>query len=233
MSIYEVFWVATEGERRDYYDRQMLANRESCDLYVEQHFNAKEYDRAGLGDNPSFCLVGSNASETSKSIARTYSAKVSAEFGTEDKGAIQVSYKGRGDYNLRFTKMPAFLPEPLFVSEPELAMIAMSDIGQKKLARILVETIKEHFPAGAKVAFSVGHLFKASQVYDRGAPVAGTGGKVGEGDLALQVLKYAEKMLLDDEAEDPEPPTQSGFTLLEGVVSIEAVAEGTLKIWQA
>lgn len=230
--MYEVLWVATENQRRDYYDRQKLANDEACDLYVEQHFNAKEYDRPGLGDNPSFCLVGSNASETSKKIARTYSAMVSDAFGTTDQGAIQVKFKGRGDYNLRFTAMPAFLPEPLFVSDAELAMIAQSDIGQKKLAACLVATIKEHFPAGAKVAFSCGHLFKVSQPYDRGAPVVGTKGRVGEGDLALAVLQYAEQQLMDEEAIDPEPPTRPGGTILKGVVSIEALAEGTLKVWQ-
>lgn len=204
MSNFEIFWVATENERRDYYDRQILANAEKCDLYVEHHFNAKEYDREGLSDNPSFCLVGSNASNTSKSIARTYSSKVAEEFGTADNGAVQCEYKGRGDGNLRHTSMPAILMEPLFISDLELAKIAQSEEGQRSLARILVETIKEHFPDGGRIAFSVGHLFKVSQPYDRGAPVAGTDGKVGEADLAFAVLLKAEEMITqkEDQAEE-------------------------------
>lgn len=229
---YEVIWVATAQQRRDYRQRQEYANEQGCDVYVEQHFNAKEYDRPGLGDNPSFCLVGSNASQTSKALALTYSEKVSAEFGTEDQGYIQTAFRGRGDLNLRFTEMPAFLPEPLFVSDPELALIAMSDVGQRKLARCLAETIREHFPAGARVGLSVGHLFKVSQPYDRGAPVAGTGGKVGEGDLALPVLQYAAQMLQEGEDVEPEPPTEPQHIELEGVVCIQAVAPGRLRVWK-
>ena len=94
-------------------------------------------------------------------------------------------------------RMPAFLPEPLFVSDETLATIAQSEAGQEKVAQVLVETIVEHFPNGARVAFSCGHLFKVSSPHDRGAAVAGTGGKVGEGDLALAVLVRAERMLMD------------------------------------
>ena len=36
-----------------------------------------------------------------------------------DHGAVQCSYKGRGDYNLRYTDMPAILLEPLFVSDED------------------------------------------------------------------------------------------------------------------
>jgi len=205
MSDYEVLWVATKETPRDYYDRQMYANEQGAHVYIEHHFNAKEYDREGIGDNPTFCLVGSNASETSKAIGRTYSDLVSAKFGTEDQGVIQCAYKGRGDYNLRFTGMPAILLEPLFVSDEQLATIAMSDVGQQKLAQCLVDTIKEHFPSGAKVAFSIGHKYKVSQPYDRGAPVAGGNG-LGEADIAEDVMILAAEMLASDEPVEVLPP---------------------------
>lgn len=199
MSEYSIFWA-----KGNYDDRQEAANREGCDVYIEHHFNALAYDKPGTDDNPALCLVAHNASQTSKTLAADYSNRVASEFGYKNRGVIQLEYKGRGDFNLRFTKMPAFLVEPLFVSDPEQAVVAQSDIGQLKLARILVETIKAQYPAGAKVAFSVGHKYKESSPYDRGAPVVNS--TATEADLAELVLKKAAAILLngDEEGEEAE-----------------------------
>lgn len=226
MGEFKVVWVADKDHRRDYRERQEYANDQDCDLYVEHHFNASAYDKPGTQDNPSLCVVASNASQTSKDIATTYSAKVAYQFGVKDSGAVKVKFKGRGDYNLRFTNMPALILEPLFVSDEELAVIAQSDVGQEQLAQILVDTIREHFPAGATIGFSIGHKYKVSSPYDRGAPVAGTNGKVGEADLAEPVLRLAAKMLEtgDDSGETEVIPEERRIEF-KGVAKLEAFGE--------
>lgn len=226
MGEFKVVWVADTDHRRDYRERQEYANEQNCDLYVEHHFNASAYDKPGIQDNPSLCVVASNASRTSKDIASTYSAKVAYQFGVKDSGAVQVKFKGRGDYNLRYTNMPALILEPLFVSDEELAVIAQSDVGQEQLAQILVDTIREHFPAGGTIAFSVGHKFKVSSPYDRGAPVAGTNGKVGEADLAEPVLRLAARMLeTKDDSGETEVTPQERRIEFKGAAKIEAVGD--------
>ncbi len=190
MSKYTVIWC--EG---DYPDRQAVANKAQCVAYVEHHFNALLYDKEGIGDNPALCVVAHNASETSKQWARVYTELVSKKFGFRNGGVLQRKFKERGDYNLRFTDMPAILVEPLFVSEIEQATIALSEKGQQELAEILVSSIVKMFPGGGKFGFSIGHLGKESTPYDRGAPVVPLGSNIAEADLAKAVMLKAAKLL--------------------------------------
>jgi len=193
--MYEIVWC-----RGDYGDRQRSANAAGCVCYLEAHFNALANDRPGQSDNPSLCIVGSNASTTSRNWAAWFSARVAATFGIRDAGVL-VGPK-RGDWNVRLTAMPAILIEPLFVSDPEQAEIARSEAGQAKLAGVIAESIRRFFPDGGKVGFSVGHKYKRSAPNDRGAPVHGGG---WEAELAEQVLKRAARLLTSGlQVGDPE-----------------------------
>lgn len=187
---YRVLWVTG-----DYPDRQRQANEAGCDGYIEHHFNALVYDdEKTTQDNPALCVLAHNASQASIDWANDYCRRTSEAFGHPNRGAIVRAFKERGDYNLRFTEMPAILVEPLYVSDPTQAKLATSESGQNKLATILVRSILHSSPGGGLFAFSTGHLGKTSNPHDRGAPVYGRD-DVMEADLAEAVLQKAEVML--------------------------------------
>lgn len=184
---YQIYW-ATGATRT----RQMDAGREGCIAYVEHHFNALEKDNPDTqADNPALALVGSNASIRSFTWAHTYTKLISAEFGIRNAGVIRGPK--RGNWNVYYTKCPAILVEPLFCSDPEQAKLIKSDGGQARLAYCLARSIRETFPEGGKVAFSVGHKYRPPpRGRDLGAPVFGGG---WEADYAEKVLQLAAKDL--------------------------------------
>ncbi len=175
----------------DYIDRQRAANRDDCVAYVEHHFNSA----AGAAGNYAAVIVGSNASNTSRNWARWYARAVSDSFGiglAQRDGVVVGGFSGRGDGNVKFTKMPAILLEPLFANNPAHAQWIRSGEGQTRLAQILADSIERCFPDGGTIAFSVGHKYKASNPNDRGAAVAGGG---SEADFAEIVLTRAAQLL--------------------------------------
>lgn len=177
--------------RGDYRTRQAAANRDKAICYVEHHFNSSSDPAAAY----SLVVTGSNASQTSREWGRWYAHRVATEFGTRlggDNGIKVGGYQGRGDSNLRYTKMPAILLEPLFASNPTQAALIRSDSGRIQLATILAESIREYFPSGGLVAFSVGHKCKTTNPHDLGAPVYGGG---MEADFAELVLIKAADLL--------------------------------------
>lgn len=193
---YEVLWVATAEDRRDYKDRQLFANSKKAVLYIEHHFNALEYDKPGTSDNPSSVLVATNGSQKSRDFAKLYSERVSKQWGYPNRGVDIVDSKRAGYWNLYYTSMPAVLLEPLYVSDPEQATLAMSEVGQTALAEILAQTIREQFPQGGLIAFSLGHKYRQNPThkFDRGAPVKGGNG-LGEADIAENVLRLTAELL--------------------------------------
>lgn len=175
----------------NYLDRQRQANADKCVAYVEYHFNSSESPAAGYAVS----ITGANASQTSRNWGRWYAQAVGREFGVPvggDQGIVVGGYNGRGDYNLRFTDMPAILLEPLFASNPQHAEIIRSTDGQARLASILCDSIQRFFQKGGPIGFSVGHKYKTSQPGDRGASVAGGG---WEADYAEAVLQKAKAQL--------------------------------------
>lgn len=175
----------------DYGARQLAANADGCVAYVEHHFNAT----AGGGGNYACVVVGSNASNTSKNWARWYARAVADSFGIGlggDQGVLVGGFNGRGDGNVKFTKMPAILVEPLFASNPDHAAWIRSEAGQDRLAQILADSIRRCFPDGGRLAFSVGHKYKTTNPNDRGAAVQGGG---TEADYAEIVLGKAAALL--------------------------------------
>ncbi|WP_455196413.1 N-acetylmuramoyl-L-alanine amidase [Kaarinaea lacus] len=175
----------------DYYARQAAANEDQCKLYVEQHFNSS----ASQSANYSVVVTGYNASQTSKNWGRWYARAVSQEFDIPvggDSGLLVGGYNGRGDYNLRFTNMPAILLEPFFVSNPQTAEIIKTEAAQYRLASILTESVQRFLPNGGLVGFSIGHKYKTSKPNDRGAAVFGGG---TEADIAEAVLLKAQQQL--------------------------------------
>lgn len=175
----------------DLRQRQQAANDDGAVCYVEHHFNSCDDPSVGY----TVTIVGFNASETSKEWGQWYAHRMAEEFGLKiggDDGIVVGGYGGRGDVCLRYTAMPAILVEPLFASNPDQADIIRSDSGQSRLATVLVESIKQFFPDGGLVAFSVGHKYRPSSPTDNGAPLSGGG---WEGDYAEMVLKKASEML--------------------------------------
>jgi N-acetylmuramoyl-L-alanine amidase len=175
----------------DYRDRQNQANRDSAVCYLEHHFNSSPNSSAGYA----VVIVASNASATSREWGRWYAHRIAEEFGIPvggDDGIRIGGYGGRGDGNLRHTKMPAILVEPLFASNPAHARVIKSEQGIEKLAGIVAESVRKFFPCGGLVAFSVGHKYKRSAPNDCGATVVGGG---TEADYADLVLERAAEML--------------------------------------
>lgn len=178
----------------DYGSRQAQANKDKAIVYVEHHFN-------GGSDKANYCLVNvaTNAGSTSKKMAQAYVDRISARFGIPKannnfaKNGVSIGgYEGRGNANLYSTACPAMLLEPLFAPNPSHAKLIKSEEGQTALAECLAETIKEFFPNGGLVAFSVGHKYKTSKPADRGVPVYGGG---TEADFAEKVLLKAQTLL--------------------------------------
>lgn len=188
MSEIKVMWF--DG---DYRDRQKAANEAGVDIYIEQHLNAKEYDKPGTGDNPALCVVAHNASAKSKAIANEYAHRINLEFGWPNRGCVQVGYKQRGDFNLRYTKMPAVLLEPLFVSDETQAAFIQTEEGQTAIAKILVDVLRMFLPNGGTVGFSCGHTGQPSKPLDKGAPVVNS--NLMESDLSMMILKETESLL--------------------------------------
>lgn len=175
----------------DYSARQQAANNDGAVAYIEHHFNSSESNSADY----SLVVVGANASQTSRNWGYWYAAAIAKEFNTNvggDQGIIVGGFNGRGDGNIKYTKMPAVLLEPLFVSNPRHAEIVRSDAGQTRLAEALVASIQRFFPNGGLIAFSVGHKYKTSSPNDRGAAVVGGG---TEADFAEAVLLKAQASL--------------------------------------
>jgi hypothetical protein len=172
----------------DYQARQLAANNDGAVAYVEHHFNSSD----SVSADYSLVIVGSNASQTSCNWGRWYSAAICREFNTTDKGIIVGGIEGRGNGNVKYTNMPAVLLEPLFASNPKHAQLIRSDSGQNRLAHILADSIKQFFPNGGLIAFSVGHKYKTSKPHDLGADVVGGG---SEADFAELVLQKAETLL--------------------------------------
>ena len=130
----------------DYLERQQKANEDGCAGYLEYHFNGSASPMA----NYTVTITGSNASQTSKNWGRWYAQAVAQEFDLPlggDRGIMVGGYNGRGDYNLRFTRMPAILLEPLFASNPQHAEWIRTDAGQGRLARILCEREADYVEA--------------------------------------------------------------------------------------
>jgi hypothetical protein len=141
-------------------------------------------------------ITAYNASNTSKNWGRWYANQVSQVFnipvGGENDGILVGGYNGRGNGNLRHTRMPAILLEPLFASNPQQAKWIRSVDGQNKLAHILASSIKTFFPKDSLIGFSVGHKYRTSRPKDRGAPVYGGGTEAYYAEL---VLLKTEKIL--------------------------------------
>lgn len=168
----------------DYAYRQRQANADGAACYVEHHFNSSASQSASYA----VAIVGSNASRKSIKWARTYVKKICGLFNVESGGndGIMVGgYNGRGNANLKHTSMPAILVEPMFGSNPSQAEIIRSPEGQQKLAEALADSIREHFPDGGLVAFSVGHKYKKSNPNDRGAALRGGGTEADYAEIVL------------------------------------------------
>lgn len=174
----------------DYRDRQEAANAAGCICYFEQHCNSREYkfEDPGTEDNPIMAIVANNAGETSVAWGYSYCENVFTEIKgafpifkghteVENRnttiGVLRRRYKNRGDFNLRFTDMPAILGEPLWLSDKNTVEAILEGNIINRVARGTVKSIIESFPAGGIVGLSCGHIGKDSQPFDTGAPVRG------------------------------------------------------------
>lgn len=151
----------------DYIERQHQANEDAAICYCEQHFNSFDDPET----NYTVCVVGSNASRTSKAWGEYYSSVISDAFDIDDRGIKIGGFGGKGDNNLKHTNMPAILMEPFFLSSHE-GIVWLMEYGHwiySILAFALTDSIKTFFPNGGIVGLSVGHKYKTSNPDDHGA----------------------------------------------------------------
>ncbi len=180
----------------DYSYRQLRATEEGVDFYLEHHFAS---DLRGTGNE---CVVmipkDSVNPDIAKSFAYEYAKRVADEFKVNlanNTGVIQISEGHRGAGSICKVKAPAALVEPLFISNIQHVQMLMSG-GLDKLAEILAECLKLALckVKDPLVGFSVGHKYKRSAPYDRGAHTWGKP-EYSEADLAEIVLRKAECLL--------------------------------------
>lgn len=195
MSQYSILWVADSNNPRGYRDRQLFANRQGADVYLELHFNAKINDRPGMDDNPASVLVADNASPTSRALARSLALATAEEWNIPSVpgGVVELGGRSRGYYNLYYTSMPAVLTEMFWASEEKMVDLLEDPDEREKMARLILDCIRKHFPKGAVIALSIGHLFKGTG--DKGAPAAGGDKSKWEGQLALLLGRDIERLL--------------------------------------
>ena len=198
----------------NYRARQRDANRDGADLYVEHHFNSF------FLPGPDYCVavVAKNASSRSIHFATIYTQLIHELLGCPlraDGPVIIGGFKGRGNGNLKHTKMPAVLLEPLFISNPDSAAFVATIDGREALAGVLVAAICEFLPDGGCIAFSVGHKGRTFRPRDRGAalypgiPVEGNVPPT-EADLAEDVLLRAAQMLARASQRSPASQSSKG-----------------------
>lgn len=196
---YSTFLVADAKTPRGYRDRQNYANSQNAGLYVEFHFNAKEYDKPGVQDNPATVLVCNNAGTLTRKLAADFADHISRAFGHPNGGLLIRSPGDRAYYNLYYSRPPAILIEPLYVSDPTQAALAMREDTQQRIAEILRDVVVKYFPDGVSVACSLGHKFKpAPHHFDRGAPICKAvpnPKNLAEADLAEQVMEKFRTLL--------------------------------------
>lgn len=180
----------------DYPARQRAANQDKAIVYIEGHANSAESPTSDY----SMAVVASNHSDKSMQMAREFASECGTVFdvgGSKDVdiyGSTGVRIGGRGDGNLSHTDMPAVLLEPVFASNPKQAVIVESDEWLDKLAGIIDTLVRQHFPQGGLVAFSIGHIGKTSAPKDCGAVWHGSRFKT-EAEYATEYLHRAAALL--------------------------------------
>ena len=209
MSKYTIVWAADENNRRDYRDRQLYANSMGAVAFIQGHLNASAYDKPGVQDNPASCLVASNSGTKTREMAQYFADEVSKEFGYPNRGCIVTENGDAGYWNLYYAKGNSILLEPLYVSDSDQALMAQSEQGQDRIAQIVANLVRKFYPDGGIIAFDIGHKFKVSSPYDRGAPVTGTK-NLGEADLVEIYMHKAADLLASDEEVDPKPEHEVG-----------------------
>jgi hypothetical protein len=188
----------------DYGARQKAANADGAVLYLEGHANSATSITAAY----SMAVVAGNHSSKSYNMAVEFAKACGAAFGagTAEHPAIYgwdgVRIGGRGDGNLSRTNMPAVLLEPLFASNPTQTRYAETEEGLDKLALIIKQLVYAHFPKGGLIAFSIGHVGKASQPADRGAAWKGRR-FTNEAGYVTEYMKRAAALLTETGTNSP------------------------------
>ena len=179
----------------NYIDRQKQANIDKCVCYIEQHINAA----ASQAANGAFCVVKQQPGPISVKWATSYVQGLTLAYpslikfgGPNSQGYWPGGYMGRGAGSLKYAQMPAILCEPIYITNPKHQAMLKNEADLKALAKVLVDSIVENFPKGGKVGLSIGHLYKTSNPYDKGAyePAVGY-----EGTYCEKIINYAKELL--------------------------------------
>ena len=175
----------------DYLQRQLAANADKAVAYVDTTSTAVLRRRRAMRSWWWARTRRAPAATGDAGMPRRWPSNSATKAGG-DQGIMVGGWEGRGDGNVKHTKMPAVLLEPLFASHPQQAEAIRGDAGQAVLAP---HPRREHPPLLPRRwigRFSVGHKYKVSSPNDRGAALAGGG---NEADHAEKVLLKAEEML--------------------------------------
>lgn len=139
--------------------RQDLANRQGVICFVEQHLNASTSPTPWY----SCAFYAENRHPKTTEFARLYVETCSRILLTPNGG-----HRVGPSNCARMYRVPAFLAEPGFISNPEFSRFVRTGGGAETVARCLVETIEKMFPNGGLVGLSVGHAYRGNN--DPGAP---------------------------------------------------------------
>lgn len=141
--------------------RQDLATKLGVIGYVEQHLNANRSPKP----NYASAHVAPRATRHEKSVdfAAVYTAACAKVLGIPNSGVIEAPSNCA-----RMWKVPAFLAEPAFLSNPDFAAFVKTGEGTETMARLLANAFAFWFPGGGLVGLSVGHAYRGNN--DPGAP---------------------------------------------------------------
>jgi len=181
-----------------YKSRQLAANSDGAICYIEHHLNSFADPSAGYAS----VLITERASRLCRDWAESYIRSVATELSVPlvcNEGVVVLSSDDRGYGNLCYARIPSMIPEPLFVSNPVHAEMLQDGDAVKKLAEILAISIRDYFPNGGLVAFSVGHRYKGGANMDEGAPVVGGG---TEAEFAERILRLSAMIITEGDLSD-------------------------------
>ena len=183
----------------DYVYRQSKASEDGVNFYVEHHFGS---DLKGIGNT---CLVlipeDNPYADLCKSFAYEYVRLVEERLKIpphNDTGVMRIKSTDRGGSSICRVEAPAALVEPLYISNLRHCKKLMNG-GIQALAEILAECLKTTLckVEDPLIGFSVGHKYKRSAPYDRGAHMWGKP-EFSEADLSEMILWEAKRLLLEE-----------------------------------
>ncbi len=149
-------------------ERQKTAGQKGCQLVISFHFNSSANPKAKGAE------VYHNEKGESEVLADALLSSITQVLGVRARGVKKA--KGTRASFLQHYPCPAVLLEPCFVTNPKEAAFlhdikTMRRLGEAIAGTILLVT-RPSSPIPSVLGLDIGHKFKTSQPYDKGAKCA-------------------------------------------------------------